>query len=270
MNAKMVYRGRQLISDRRRRERCPKCQFLAALTIIVSGALLLLFLFNTLPRYTSTSDFLISSANTYEAKNKILVDADLSMNFSADVIEALENGIPLTIAVEVQVFRERPWWRNIIIKESLQLFELRYHPLTDVHEVKNIASGARYSFNSREDAMATLGTIRGASLIEKKMLTQPNRYYAQIRTLLDISYLPTALRQIASLSSSWRLESPWYRWEIDTQAKNHIVIDPIDSNEFEPQLQSHNPTPQSVPEPAPSNATQAPVAQEPAAQEQKQ
>ena len=231
MHTQRIYSSKYLISERRRRNGCPKCQFIAAIIMVLLGSLTLLFLLNALPRLSSASDFLISSAISYDSGDMILVDADLTMNFSEDVVDALENGIPLTIAVEVQVYRERPWWRDVVIKESLQLFELRYHPLTDVHEVKNIATGERYSFNSREDAMATLGTIRGASLIEKKLIKPGNRYFVQMRTLLDISYLPNALRQIASLSSAWRLESPWYKWFIDAShpaghsegAKNKVI-----------------------------------------------
>ena len=206
----LVYRGTQLIVERRLRKRCPKCQFFTAVALVLIGSLVLLLLFNLLPGLTTRGEFQVLSAHTYELKNSIVIDADLKMNFSADVVEALENGIPLTIAVEVQVFRERRWWRNIIIKESLQLFELRYHPLTNVHEVKNIATQERYSFDSRQDAMAVLGTIRGAHLIDKKVLSQDTQYFVQIHTLLDVSRLPPALRQIASLSPSWRLESPWY------------------------------------------------------------
>lgn len=240
LKTKLIYKGNQLFAERRKHKRCPRCQFFAALAVILLSSLLLLFLLNTLPRFTTSGEFLISTASTYEINDNILIDADLIMNFSADVVDALENGIPLMIAVEVQVFRERFWWRNIIIKESLQLFELRYHPLTDVHEVKNMETGERYSFNSREDAMATLGTIRGARLIEKKLLGQENQYFVQMRTLLDINQLPMALRQIASLSSSWRLESPWYRWPITSKKDKAAVHVDDDNADFAPQLQDRD------------------------------
>jgi hypothetical protein len=167
-------------------------------------------------------DFQVISASSYERKESIAIDADLKINFPDVVVEALENGIPLTIAVDVQVLRERKWWRNIIIKESRQLFELRYHPLTNVHEVKNIASDARYTFNSRQEAMAVLGTIRGAHLIEQKELSKNKHYLVQMRLMLDISRLPPALRQIASLSSNWRLKSAWYRWDIRHQSIRQV------------------------------------------------
>ncbi|MCN4144335.1 MAG: DUF4390 domain-containing protein [Thiohalomonas sp.] len=221
-----------------RSKRCQKCQFLIILAVVLSCSLAVLFLFNVFPHLTNKGDFQVLSASSYEFKNSIAIDADLKMHFPNPVVDALENGIPLTIAVEVQVLRERPWWRNLIIKRSRQLFELRYHPLTNVHEVKNIATDERYSFNSRQDAMAVLGTIRGATLIENKELNKNRQYSAQIRILLDISHLPPALRQVASLSSSWRLESAWYQWQISNEPK--IREQMTDNLDLVPVLNKHD------------------------------
>jgi hypothetical protein len=215
IKAKPAYNGvTKLITERRQRERYPKTQFFIVLVVVLIFSLMLFFLFNLLPRLTTEDEFQIIAPKAVEIDGRIVIDADLKMNFSNEVVEALENGIPLTIAVEVQVFQERLWWKDDIIKESLQLFELRYHPLTDVHEVKNLASNDRYSFNSRQDALDVLGTIRSAHLLDKKILEQNQSYYVQIHTLLDVSRLPSALRQVALLSPSWRLESAWHRLEI--------------------------------------------------------
>ncbi len=210
----MTKRISAFIVERRQKKRCPKCDFFIVTIVILISSLSLISLFNLFPGLINKTDFQVVSASSFEQDNSIAIDADLKMNFPDEVVEALENGIPLTIAVDVQVLRERPWWRNIIIKESRQRFELRYHPLTNVHEVKNLATNERYTFNSRHDAMAVLGTIRGAQLIEKKELSSVKIYYAKMRILLDINRLPLALRQVASLSSSWRVESPWFLWEI--------------------------------------------------------
>ncbi len=191
----------------------PSTLFLLILLFIIGSIAVFSFL-NVLPRLLDNKNFQVLSASSYPLKSNIAINALLKINFTKEVVEALENGIPLTIAVEVQVFYEKTWWRNVLIKESVQRFELRYHPLTDIHEVKNIATYERYSFNSRQEAMAILGTIQGAQLIEKNKLEANKEYFVQIRTLLDISYLPAALRQLAAVSSTWRLESSWYRWAI--------------------------------------------------------
>ena len=228
----------EIIIERRRRKRCPKCQFLIILVVILVGSFAVFFLFNVLPNLMNKGDFQVLSASSYELKNSIAIDADLKMHFPDEVVDALENGIPLTIAVEVQVLRERPWWRDLVLKSSVQLFELRYHPLTNVHEVKNIATDERYSFNSRQDAMAVLGTVRGALLIENKELNKNKKYSVQMRILLDISRLPSALRQLASLSSSWRLESAWYQWQMGNKPK--VREQATDNMDLIPELKKYN------------------------------
>ncbi|MCK5648013.1 MAG: DUF4390 domain-containing protein, partial [Gammaproteobacteria bacterium] len=234
--------------ERRRRKRCPECQFFLAFALILLSSLAVSFLLNIFPSLINKGDFQIISANSFERKNNIVIDADLKMDFPDEVVEALENSIPLTIAVEIQVLRERFWWRNLIIKESTQLFELRYHPLTNVHEVKNIVTGERYTFNSRQDAMAVLGTIRAAHLIEKKELNDNRQYYVQMRILLDISRLPPALRQIASLSSSWRLESPWFRWAINDKPRSRAAMTAAESADLSVALKRKNKEPEPEPE----------------------
>ena len=186
--------------------------------------LILLLSFNVFPRMMSQDGFHINFARSYMVDDNIILDADIKMDFSAEVAEALENGIPLMIVVEVQLFRERSFWRNVMIKESQRLFELRYHPLTNIHEVTNIATGKRYSFNSRQEAMAVLGIINGAHLINKKMLRPATQYVIQIRTFLDINYLPLALRQVAALSSSWYLRSIWYQWKLNLDQGTERIL----------------------------------------------
>jgi len=203
---------------------CPNYRYLSVVLFIIIGSVFVVSLLNILPHLIiDNKNFQVASASIYPLQNSIVIDADLRLDFSKEVIDALENGIPLTIAVDVQVFRQRHWWFNVLIKESRQLFELRYHPLTDVHEVTNVATNERYSFSSRQDAMAVLGTIRGAYLLEHQVLNKNKAYFIQIRTLLDISYLPAALRQVAALSSSWRLESSWYPLMINHSSEKEQI-----------------------------------------------
>lgn len=239
--------GSNYFVERRRRKRCPECQFFIAVALILLGSLVVSELVNLLPGLMNKSDFQVSSASSFERQGAIAIDADLKMNFPVVVVDALENGIPLTIAIDVQLLRDRIWWRNIIIKESRLRFELRYHPLTNVHEVRNIATGERYTFNSRQDAMAVLGTIRGAHLIDKKELSKTDKYYVQMRILLDISRLPHALRQVASLSPSWRLESPWFFWIMNDKPRSQAKIAEVEQSDLTVELKRKGKMPDNPP-----------------------
>lgn len=181
---------------------------------VILFAIILRILF-LLPQWIGKHEFDVLSAISYTRNNNILVDADLKMDFSDEAVEALENGIPLTVVVEVKVLRKRDWWLDVAIKASQKIFEFRYHPLTNVHQVKNLATGERYSFNTRQQALDVLGTIRSAQLIEIDKLDNKSSYYIMMRAFLDTSRLPAALRQIAALSPAWRLESQWYQWQLN-------------------------------------------------------
>lgn len=167
-----------------------------------------------LPQWIGKHEFQVLTASSSTQKKQIIVDADIKMDFSDKAVEALENGIPLTVVVEVKVMRERSWWFDAIVKQAQKDFEFRYHPLTNVHVVKNLATGVRYTFNTRQEALDVLGTIRGAQLIAVNKLDNNYRYYFQMRSFLDTSRLPAALRQIAALSPAWRLESQWFQWQL--------------------------------------------------------
>jgi len=187
------------------------------LAMIIVGLILFVIILRILfllPQWIGKHEFNVLSASSYTRDNQIVVDADIKMDFSDKAVEALENGIPLTVAVEVKVLRKRSWWRDVIIKESQKNFEFRYHPLTNVHEVKNLATGERYTFNTRQEALDVLGTIRSAQLIEINKLENNYTYYFQMRAFLDTSRLPAALRQVAALSPEWRLESQWFQWQL--------------------------------------------------------
>ena len=224
-NDKSVVDNNEMTSCLERRFKCcPDYRYLSIVLFIIVGSVFVVLLLNILPHLIiDNKNFQVVSVRAYSLQSSIAIDATLQLDFSHEVIDALENGIPLTIAVEVQVFRERSGWFDVLIKESRQLFELRYHPLTDVHEVTNVATNERYSFSSRQDAMAVLGTIRGAYLLEYQVLNKNKAYFIQIRTLLDISYLTAELRQVAALSSSWRLESSWYRLAINHRTKKEQI-----------------------------------------------
>jgi len=195
------------------------------------GLFFILYYLLKSPHLINKTDFQVVSIVSYEQEQHIFIDADLKMKFPDVVVEALENGIPLTIAVEAQIYRKRQWWRDVIIKQSRQLFELRYHPLTNVHEIKNIATNERYSFDTRQDAMKAFGTIRNASLLKKDRLNKRYQYYVQIRLLLDINSLPSALRQVAALSSDWRLASEWLGQKIVAhELSKRATDDPPDND----------------------------------------
>lgn len=200
--------------------RCRFCQKARNLLVILFSTLGILSALIFLPQWfkavndTGGALFEVEMAESVLKEGSYYINARLKMDFTPEVIEALESGVPLTLNIELKVWQQHDWVDKTI-KESTQSFEYRYNALTGIHSMQHVSSGQKYSFDSREDALALLGNIHLAHLIKKEELDSSTHHKVAMRVLLDIWNLPAVLRPVASLSPQWRLESDWYGWMLN-------------------------------------------------------
>lgn len=156
----------------------------------------------------------VERVETRLVEGTFVMDAVLDYRFSTEALEALENGVPLTILVQIQVRRVGAWlWEDS--KSDLQLrYAIRYKPLSERYEVYRLPGNEGRSFVSRDAAIRALGEITGLSLIGAASLDPDTEYEVQIRASLDIEELPLPLRPMAYLKPSWKLSSGWSKWPL--------------------------------------------------------
>lgn len=165
---------------------------------------------------SESAGFEIRDARTRLSQGVYLLDADIEYDFSRRAIEAIENGVPVTIILEMNVERVRG---PMIWDERIAHVEGRYRiealALSNTYVVRNLGSGEVRTFASLADLVAELGRIRAFPLIDEHLLEAEEQYVLQMRALLDIESLPSPMRPLAYLSSLWRLKSDWYEWPIE-------------------------------------------------------
>jgi hypothetical protein len=143
------------------------------------------------------------------------LNADIRYDFSEQALEALANGVPLTLQLHLQLRREGAWlWERDVVDRRMSL-QLRYHSLAALYQLVDLESGHQQSFATRDAALTALGEIRALAVIEQKKLEQGESYRLQLRTILDIDALPLPLRSMAYISPSWNLSSDWGSCEIN-------------------------------------------------------
>ena len=151
----------------------------------------------------------------FTVSNKVYeLSARIEYRLSEKVLEALESGVPLFIALDIEVKKHRKWWKNATIALLEQRYLLLYHALSEKYVLNNLNSGAQQNFSSLPSALDALGTIRGLPLIDQNLLDSKGEYFVRMRTYLDIDSLPPPIQPIAYLSSDWRLESEWHQWSL--------------------------------------------------------
>lgn len=156
--------------------------------------------------------FVIDEANARLEDGVIRVDADIDFRFSPEAMEALDNGVPLTVVVEAKVEAEGSWfWQGALSSRELK-YEVRYHPLAGLFSVVDLETGIQERFATRQAATTMLGTLRNIEVIDEENLKPGASYRMAIRAYLDIESLPLPLRPLAYITPGWYLSTGWSRW----------------------------------------------------------
>lgn len=138
--------------------------------------------------------------------------ADVDYHFTAPVLKALRNGVPLALVAQVRVMRPRRWWPDGTLTEERLHYRLRYHALAKQYQVRAGESGVQQNFVSLAAALGALGRIRHPLGLKAGQILLGQNYPAQLRVFLDLEELPLPLRAVAYFTPRWHLESAWHSW----------------------------------------------------------
>lgn len=157
----------------------------------------------------------VKRAEVVRSNDTYVLNADIDYVFSPRALDALQNGVPLTLIVRTKLHRYRKYaWNKSIVNMKLR-YRLSYHALIRRFRVVSDRLGMQRNFASLEDALAALGKVRGVPLISADRIDSDNGYIAQIKVSLDIESLPLPLRSVAYVIPQWHISSAWFKWQLE-------------------------------------------------------
>jgi len=158
--------------------------------------------------------FVVKDASSRLQEGIFLVDVNIEYDFTEVTLEALDNGVPLTVDIHFQVRRDGAWiWESDIVDFHLRR-QLRYLPLSSTYEVTDVDNKDIKLYFSRLAAINAMGTVTRQQVVREDQLEKDETYLMEIRSRLDIEALPVPLRPTAYMSSDWKLSSEWSLWRI--------------------------------------------------------
>ncbi|MGI9211809.1 MAG: DUF4390 domain-containing protein [Methylococcaceae bacterium] len=163
---------------------------------------------------TDRNGFEVIEARLSHTGKLCLVDANLDHHFSSAVIEALEQGVPLTLVRHFKLSRIRYFWLDEPLVSVSRSLHLSVHPKTRIYRIVYSDTGVVENFSSLTTLIEYLGSIRDWPITTPDHWHPDQTYQASLRITLDIEALPLPLRPIAYLSPDWHLESPRYLWRV--------------------------------------------------------
>lgn len=161
-----------------------------------------------------SNGFTITSAETALKEGVYRLDARIHFVLPDRVIEAMQNGVPQVIEIEMQVLRPREYLWDEALAAVVQRYEIVYHALSERYVVINLNTASRTSYPSLGEALYQIGVVKDFPLIDAKLLPDNETCYGAIRARLDIESLPTPIRLTAYTNASWWLSSDWIRWPL--------------------------------------------------------
>ena len=158
--------------------------------------------------------FRVNHARTVLVDQVYRLEVSLDYHFSAEALNALRNGVPLTLVLDIEVYQPRRYlWENVLAVLE-QRYQIQYHALSDKYLLRNLNSGSQSTFTSLADALASLSDVGDIPIIDAHLLDPGQHYMVRVRSRLDIDALPVPLRLEAYVSSDWWLTSGWYSWDL--------------------------------------------------------
>ena len=158
--------------------------------------------------------FNITSATVQEKDSVFYLDANIEYWFGEQVLEALNNGVPLNIVIDIQIVEKRKFLWNNTIADVTQDYQLQYHALTRQYVLRNLNTNENYNFLTLQLSLASLGSISHLPVFSTRLLDNDGRYLIRIKPSLDVEALPSPLRPVAYISSEWQLVGKWYSWQL--------------------------------------------------------
>lgn len=163
----------------------------------------------------AAADFKVVELHPELDERSLVLNGQLDLGLNAKVEEALAKGIPLEVAVDVHLYRERPYWWDPKIASWTLHRRIQYHALSGQYLVNTLAPEVESgeSLLTLQEALKQLGELDAVTLALEEPAS-PGGHFVDIRVSLDIEALPTPLRPVAYTSLTWHLNSGWSSWKV--------------------------------------------------------
>lgn len=160
----------------------------------------------------SAQRFEIRSAYIEPAEGVYQLNATLVFELPDGAREAVREGAPLTLDLEIVVHRSRRFWLDETVANLEQHYELVYHALSERFLLRNLNSGEQTSFATLDAALDSLRVIANLPILDQSLVVPDARHEISLRAHLDVRTMPDALRFIVFWANDWRQTTEWYTW----------------------------------------------------------
>jgi hypothetical protein len=166
------------------------------------AAILLLALLSLSPVGLRAEGIELTSFELERGDDGVQLSYTAHFELSRHVEDALLKGVPLHFVAEVEVYRDRWYWRDKRIASASRSWRLAYQPLTRKYRVT--FGGLNQSYDDLNDALNALRRVSGWKIAEPGQIDD-GRHYVEFSFRLDTSQLPRPMQIGIGRLPDWTL-----------------------------------------------------------------
>ena len=157
------------------------------------------------PQYIS-----IESADARFVTGGASVRVTQTVNLSASAREALRNGVPITLRIDVALHRGND---SAAAVRDAHRYEIRYLPLSEHYQLAGPGERILGTYPRLRHALAELQRVEVPLATDIAPSTIAS---VRVRTRLDPHRLPAPMRLPALVNPDWRVDSGWRQWPLES------------------------------------------------------
>ncbi len=144
-------------------------------------------------------------------KNSISVKPQLDFQTSAQIKEAIDNGIRINIIAKTTLFEPQNLWFDKSIKQQKITLEVSYFSLGKHYKIKNLKTDEQIGVN---DYPQLWKEIENLMVFEFPQTLVTSESWIKIRIMLDKGALPIAMQLPVLFDSNWDINTPWHKQKV--------------------------------------------------------
>jgi len=141
------------------------------------------------------------------------LDVRLDLGLSEAARQAFDEGVPLTLMLEVEATTARRFLPDETVVSLTKEWQLAYDAIADRYVVTDPVTGEHVSHATRAEALDALAHISKLQFADTTQLPTGGRFEMRVRASVEIGDLPTAIK-VLLFWKSWSRSTDWYVWSV--------------------------------------------------------
>ena len=170
---------------------------------VVAWLLALWLALPALPAWAQAANAELAGFTVQRSDDGLIINYAVNFELPRGAEEALAKSVPLYFVAEVEVFRDRWYWRDKRIASTARVWRIVYQPLTANYRVT--FAGISQSYATRTEAFAAIRRGVNWKVAESAQIEDGARHYVEFGFRLDTSLLPRPMQIGIATQSDWSL-----------------------------------------------------------------